>query len=655
MRTLNIDIETYSSIDLKASGVYRYVEAPDFTILMIAYSFDDGPVEIITENYDKLLPDLLNGNVIKTAFNANFERTCLAKYFGKEMPASQWECTMVKGAILGLPFSLDAVAKALKLEQKKDSAGKFLIKYFSAPCKPTIINKGRTRNLPEHAPEKWEAFKQYCIQDVTVEKNIRKKLQAFETTPTERECWILDQKINDRGVMVDGLLIKNAIRFDRKKSEELIQKAVEITKLENPNSLPQLKKWLNEQTDGEITTLTKKDTPKILANTDNETVKKVIKIRQELGRTSVKKYMAMALSRCDDGRVRGIHQFYGAARTGRWAGRKVQPQNMAKNHMKHLAEARQILKSDEYELFELMFGDIPDTLSQLVRTAITAKRGSELDVSDFSAIEARVIAWLANEKWRLDVFATHGKIYEASASEMFKVPLESISYKDSNGKTVEGPNYSLRAKGKVAELALGYQGAANALIKMGALEMGLTEEELPILVRKWRRANPAIVKLWYDLESAVRKAISTKRLVCFNKGIRIFVERNMLFIELPSKRRLAYPSPAIKENRYGSSVITYKSMGSNARIWGEEDTYGGKLTENITQAIARDCLVEAMLRADKKGLNIIMHVHDEIVFEEEEGSISIEEVNKMMSEPIDWAPGLPLKAAGFKNKYYKKD
>ena len=652
MQTLAIDIETYSGTDLIKSGVYKYVESPDFTVLMLACSFGNGPVEIFDlTNYDKeqaqksrkVFEALTNPNVLKTAWNANFERTCLAKNLGIELPPEEWECSMVKAGMIGLPMSLEACAKVLKLDQQKDTAGKALIRYFSLPCKPTKTNGMRTRNLPEHAPEKWQAFMDYCQQDVVTELAIRQKTNFFQIPAKEKLLWNLDQKINDTGILLDPALVDAAIAMDAENKEKLTEQAIGITGLENPNSAAQLKTWLSKETGEDVTSLTKAAIPELLAATECETVTEVLGLRQEMAKTSVKKYEAMAKAICADSRVRGLLQFYGANRTGRWAGRLVQVQNLPQNHLPDLDLARNLVKAGDGWMIEFLFGSIPDTLSQLIRTAFIAPINHRFIVADFSAIEARVIAWLAGEKWRMEVFNTHGKIYEASAAQMFKVPLESV--------TKGSP---LRQKGKVAELALGYQGGPGALISMGALNMGVKEEELPMLVKMWRNANKAIVKLWNDVEAAALSAVEGEPCT-IQFGIKFFCDKGFLIIQLPSGRMLFYARPRLKANQFGGQSIAYEGMNQTTKQWGWQDTYGGKLVENIVQAIARDCLAEAMLRVDAAGYNIIMSVHDEIVIEAANDFGSVEAVNKIMGTPIEWAKGLPLKADGYETNYYKKD
>ena len=649
MTTLGIDIETYSSVDIKKSGVYPYAQAPDFTILLFAYSIDAGPVEIIDLASGETLPSdiqhmLIDDSVLKTAHNANFERTCISQYLDIHLPVKQWDCTMAKASMLGLPLSLDAAAKALKMDAEKSAAGKALIKYFSMPCKPTKSNGGRTRNEPHHDPDKWAQFKAYCVQDVVVEQAIRNKIAFFQPPYTERVLWGIDQTINDTGVLLDPQLIKNAISIDETYRERLTVEAVALTGLSNPNSAAQLKQWLTAETGSEVDSLTKGAIPELLKETECVNVKRVLGIRQEMAKTSVKKYTAMMAARCKDNRVRGLLQYYGANRTGRWAGRLVQVQNLPQNHLTDLDLARQLVREGDGEMLDILFGNVPDTLSQLIRTAFVAPACHRFIVADFSAIEARVIAWLAGEKWRLDVFNTHGKIYEASASQMFKVPLESV--------TKGSP---LRQKGKVAELALGYQGGPNALVSMGALKMGIPEEELPKLVAMWRNANKAICRFWDTCGNAALTAVRDGERISIKYGIHFFLEKGILFIQLPSGRKLSYLRPQIRPNRFGSEAISYEGMSQTTKQWGRQETYGGKLVENIVQAVARDCLADAIIRLDKAGYKIVMHVHDEVVCEMPYGEGSLEEVNQIMGQTIPWAKGLPLQADSYETEYYKKD
>lgn len=649
MTTLSIDIETFSSTDLTKSGVYKYVEAPDFAILIFAYSFDNNPVQIIDLAQGEELPEdiknsLLNPSIIKKAYNALFERTCIARYYGLILPADQWDCTMVKASMLGLPLGLDFVSRVLKLKAEKATNGKALIRYFSIPCKPTKTNGERLRNLPEHNPEKWNEFKEYCRQDVVVEQAVGAKIAFFEIPVMEKKLWALDQKINDHGVLLNPSFVRNAITLGRSYREKLVSEITTLTQLENPNSAIQLKEWISTETGTDVTSLTKEEVPLLMEQTDSSEVKRVLEIRQEMSRTSVKKYEAMLKYVCHDDRVRGLLQFYGANRTGRWAGRGIQLHNLPQNHLPDLDLARELVKEGNGEILELLFGNVPDTLSQLIRTAFIAPVGYELIITDFSAIESRIVAWLAGEKWRMDVFATHGKIYEASAAAMFRVPITEVT-----------KGSALRQKGKVAELALGYQGGPNALVSMGALKMGIAEEELPKLVAMWRNANKAICRYWETVNAASLDTLRERTPIIIGHGVGFMVEKGIFYIRLPSGRRLAYLKPKIKVNRFGNDAITYEGMDQTTKQWGTQETYGGKLVENIVQAIARDCLADAMLRLDKAGYTICMHVHDEIVMEVPKDKGVVEEVNKIMSEPITWAKGLPLQADSHKSFYYKKD
>ncbi|MCL4483451.1 MAG: DNA polymerase [Bacteroidetes bacterium] len=648
-RTLAIDIETYSPVDLKESGLYAYTEHPEFEILLFAYAFDKEPVKVIDLISFEDIPDdvfmaLTDRDVLKTAHNANFERVCLGKHFGIFLPIDQWECTMVKSAMLGLPFALGMVGKVLKIDQEKMTEGKALIRYFSMPCKPTKANGMRTRNLPEHDMEKWNTYKLYNARDVEAEREIREKTAFFKMHDGERELYVLDQLINDRGVMVDMQFVNNAIAMDATYKDRLTVEMTELTNLNNPNSVSQLKAWIAEETGEDVTSLTKEAILIMLKNTPSDEVTRVLRNRQEMAKTSVKKYQAMANAVGTDGRIRGLLQFYGANRTGRWAGRLVQVQNLPQNHLFDLDLARELVRDNDLEMLEMLFGNVPDTLSQLIRTAFIAKPGHTFLVADFSAIEARVIAWLAGEKWRLDVFATHGKIYEASASQMFKVPIEEV--------TKGSP---LRQKGKVSELALGYQGGPGALTQMGALKMGLQEEELQGLVDAWRAANPSIVRLWKTVDNAAKEAVENRALVAINHGIKFDCRAEVLFIELPSGRKLSYIHPRLGKNRFDSASLIYEGMNQTTKQWCDQETYGGKLVENIVQAIARDCLAYAMLNLDKAGYNIVMHVHDEAIIEIEEEKANLEDVCKIMGQPIPWAKGLLLRADGYSTNYYKKD
>ena len=657
MHTLNIDIETYSPVDLKKCGMYKYAESPEFEILLIAYSVDDGeeilldlaqedPFDyLFTHKVEALKKMLLSKDYLKKAYNAQFERVCLEKFFGEEMPPDQWECTMIKGAMLGLPMGLASIASVLKLEQQKDFAGANLIRYFCLPCKPTATNGQRTRNMPHHAPEKWERFKSYCIGDVKTERAVGDRLAFFTIPEKEKRLWTLDQKINGYGVLVDKKFVRQAVLMDQTIKEALTLEAVALTGLDNPNSRSQLIRWLSQETGDELTTLRKADVPVMLKKYEDETVTRVLEIRQELAKTSVSKYVAMANTVCADGRIRGLFQFAGA-RTLRWAGRMVQVQNLPQNHLEDLDLARDLVRVGETNLVGAFFGNVPDTLSQLIRTAFVAGKGKTLGVFDFSAIEARVIAWVAKETWRLDVFNTHGKIYEASASKMFGVPIESVT-----------KGSDLRQKGKVAELALGYQGGVGALINMGALKMGLLEEELQSLVDAWREANPSIVKLWKTCDNAAISAIEGRPINLPEIGLKFYRKNSFLFIELPSGRAISYYNPGIKINKFGKKSAFYWGTDSITKKWTAIDSYGGKWVENIVQAIARDCLAETMLAVDSIDFNILMHVHDEIVVEllEEQAEKSFDRIKKIMSSGMDWAPGLPLTADGYLTSFYKKD
>jgi len=651
MKILSIDIETYSPTDIKAAGMYKYAEDPDFEILLFAYQYDDEPVKIIDlasgeRLPDKLLYDMQNEAITKTAFNAPFEITCITRYLGIRLFPSQWDCTLVRSAMAGLPLSLEQSAKALRLEQQKMTEGKALIRYFSIPCKPTKANGFRTRNRPSDAPEKWETFKDYCIQDVVTERAIRDKLLWVKPTERERAVWLLDQSINARGVMVDMQLVDQAIAMDAINRERLTGEATDLTGLDNPNSVAQLKAWIEEQMqEGEVESLNKETVKKLLASTDDPDLTQLLKIRQEMGKTSVKKYNAMQAAVCRDMRIKGLFQYYGANRTGRWAGRLVQVQNLPQNHLEDLDQAREVLKSGDIETMSICYGNVPGVLSELIRTAFIAPSGHTFAVADFSAIEARVIAWLADEKWRLDVFNTHGKIYEASAAQMFKVPIESV--------TKGSP---LRQKGKIAELALGYQGSVGALTAMDS-RGDIPDNEKQQLIDDWRKANPAIVRLWGEVERAAIKAIDKGETITIRHGVKFIGGRGMLFIELPSGRRLSYTRPRLGNNRFGRLAIQYEGMEQTKKVWGMLDTYGGKLVENIVQAIARDCLAESMLRLDERGYKIVMHVHDECVIEIADflPAGQLEKICEIMGTPIPWAKGLPLRADGYITKYYKKD
>lgn len=649
MRTLSIDIETFSSVSLTESGVYAYSEAPDFSILLLAYAFDNEEVKVIDLAQGEELPVLIKkalicDDVIKTAYNANFERTCLASYLGIPMPPGQWRCTAVHASSLGLPGNLKGTCEALGLEEDKtkNKTGKVLIQYFSIPCRPTQKNGERTRNLPAHDLEKWELYKEYCKQDVVAERAIKEKISLFPMTESEQKLWELDQKINDRGILVDLEMVETIIAYDQTYQAELLKEAKAITKLSNPNSVAQLKNWLRE----EGINPTGLDKAKVAELTQITTgnIQRVLELRQAMSKTSTKKYEAMSRSVCEDNRIRGTLQFYGANRTGRWSGRLVQVHNLPQNKIPDIALARELVKEGDFETLEILFGETPFVLSQLVRTAFIPSKGCRFIISDFSAIEARVIAWIAGEQWRLDVFNSHGKIYEASASKMFKVPIDEID-----------KGSPLRQKGKVAELACGYQGGVGALKSMGATEMGLKGSELQGLIDDWRAANPQIVKLWGICERAARTAIRDKKLVRINQGVTFSYEQGILFIKLPSGRKLAYYNASLTTNSNGMNSITYSGVEQKTKMWGRLDTYGGKLVENIVQAIARDCLAEAVKRIDEAGYTIVMHVHDEVILDVPI-SLDVEAyVTEIMSNPIEWAPGLPLKGDTYSSGFYRKD
>lgn len=647
MTVLAVDIETYSSTELKTSGVYKYVEAPDFEILLLSYAFDDEPVQTIDLTKEKLpqyiIDALLSPTVMKTAYNANFERTCLSKYLNVHLPIDQWRCSSVHALYLGLPGWLDGVAQALKLENQKDSAGKNLINYFSKPCKPTKANGGRTRNMPEHDPEKWAQYIKYNQQDVEVERAVRKVLEKYPMPESEWRLWFIDQEITDRGVRIDPVLVQHAIECSERHKAKLEAEAVKLTGLENPNSVSQLKEWFEKAEGLEVESLNKKAIPALMKQVESETAERVLELRQELAKTSIRKYQAMERVVGQDGRARGLLQFYGANRTGRWSGRLIQIQNLRRNSLADLDLARKLLRAGDYESLELLFESVPDTLSQLIRTAIIPDDGHQFIVADFSSIEARVVAWLAGEKWRMDVFNGHGKIYEASAAQMFRVPIESID-----------KGSPLRQKGKIAELALGYGGSVGALKAMGALEMGLAEDELPDLVKTWRAANPNITKFWWDVEAAAHDAVRDGKITTLQYGLTFTYEAGCLFIKLPSGRRLAYPRPRIEtDERFNKPVLTYE--GIEQKLWKRLKTYGPKLVENIVQAVSRDCLATAIVRLHEAGYRIVFHVHDEVIAEMPFGSGSVEEMCEIMSQPISWAPGLPLGADGFECSYYQKD
>lgn len=646
MQTLSIDLETYSDQPLAKTGVYRYVESPDFEILLFAYSLDGGSVQQIDLACGEKIPSeilsaLEDETVTKWAFNANFERICLSRFLGYPtgdyLKPDSWKCSMVWAAYMGLPLSLEGVGAVLGLEKQKLTESKDLIKYFCQPCAPTKTNGQRTRNLPEHAPDKWLAFKRYNIRDVETEMSIQARLLKYPVPDSVWEEYRLDQEINDRGVGLDMELVRQAIQMDGRSRSELTQAMKELTSLDNPNSVQQMKQWLADN-GVETDTLGKKAVAELLKTAPPQ-LQKVLTLRQQLAKSSVKKYQAMETAVCADGRARGMFQFYGANRTGRWAGRIIQMQNLPQNHLDDLSEARGLVRAGGFDALEMLYEDVPDTLSQLIRTAFVPQENRKFIVADFSAIKARVIAWLAGEKWRQDVFAEGKDIYCASASQMFGVPVEK-----------HGVNGHLRQKGKIAELALGYGGSVGALKAMGALEMGLSEDELPALVSAWRQANPKIVQFWWAVDRAVMDAVA-RRTTTKTHGI-IFSARNgMLFITLPSGRSLSYVKPKIGENRFGGDCITYEGVGGTKK-WERIDSYGPKFVENIVQATSRDILCYAMKTL--RCCSIVMHIHDEVVIEADR-RMSLQAVCDQMGRTPPWASGLQLRADGYETDFYKKD
>ena len=662
MKTLSIDIETYSSTPLQKSGVYRYVEDPDFEILLFGYSVDGAAVQVVDLTSDEKIPKnvldaLSDDQVIKWAFNANFERICLSEHlkrmgisldpFYDNHPLSNessrylnpesWRCSMIWAATMGLPLSLEGVGAVLGLEKQKLTEGKELIKFFCQPCTPTKSNGQRTRNFPYHAPDKWAAFKRYNIRDVETEMSIQNRLQKFPVPDFVWDEYHIDQEINDRGVALDLPLVRQAIDMDARSRSELTEAMRHLTELENPNSVQQMKQWLS--VNGlEVDSLGKKAVAELIKTAPPD-LQRVLMLRQQLAKSSIRKYQSMINAVCADGRARGMFQFYGASRTGRWAGRLIQLQNLPQNHLPDLAEARALVRSGDYDSVEMLYEDVPDTLSQLIRTAFVPKYGYKLIVSDFSAIEARVIAWMSGETWRQEVFAKGGDIYCASASQMFKVPVEK-----------HGINGHLRQKGKIAELALGYGGSVGALKAMGALEMGLSEEELPQLVDAWRQSNLNIVKLWWDVDRAAMEAVKFHH-TTKTHGILFSYRSGMLFITLPSGRNLAYVKPKIGTNKFGGECITYEGVGGTKK-WERLDSYGPKFVENIVQATSRDILCYAMKTLRCCG--IVMHIHDELVIEADP-RMSLEAVCEQMGRTPPWAKGLQLRADGYETEFYKKD
>lgn len=645
MQKLSIDLETFSDIDLIKCGVYKYADSPNFEILLFAYSVDDGEVEIIDLANGEQLPAeiisaLKSDTVIKTAYNAQFERVCLSKYLGETLNPESWYCTAVQAAELSLPASLADVGSVLGLERQKMTECKELIRYFCTPCKPTKSNGNRTRNLPCHDADKWDKFKKYCVRDVEVERAIAQKLKNYLISESEHELYVLDQRINDRGVLVDLQFAEEAVKMNNLQTAVATEQAYELTGLENPNSVAQLKEWLADN-GIEIESLAKKEVSALADETVGD-VQEMLKLRLLMSKTSVKKYEAVVRSVCHDNRVRGLLRFYGANRTGRWSGQIFQAQNLPKNFISDLTLARNIVKSGDFELLDMLYGNVPSVLSELIRTVLIPKPNHRFIVADFSAIEARVLSWLAGETWRIDTFRNGGDIYCASASQMFKVPVEK-----------HGVNGHLRQKGKIAELACGYGGSVGALKSMGALELGIPEEELQGLINDWRNANGHIVKLWYEVGNAAMKAIREKTTVQLGK-LSFIYKGGILFIQLPSGRRLSYIKPRISTNRFGSESITYMGISSSKK-WERLETFGGKLVENIVQATARDLLAYAMTNVTVAGYDIVFHVHDEIITETENGEGSVDEMCKIMSQVPDWASGLPLDADGYECEYYRKD
>ena len=646
MKSISIDIETYSSINLGKSGVYRYAENDDFEILLFAYSVDGGEVKVVDlANGEKIprsiIDALKDDEIIKWAFNAMFERVCLSKFLGLEtgkyLNPSSWRCSMIWSAYMGLPLSLESVGAVLGLEKQKLTEGKDLIRYFCIPCKPTKANGGRTRNFPKHDRDRWQRFKEYNARDVETEMLIQEKLFKFPVPDFIWKEYEMDQIINDRGIAIDMDFVKQAVYIDGISSENLMTVMQDITKLENPNSVQQMKGWLLEN-GIETESLGKKAVAKLLESA-KEPYKTVLELRQKLAKSSIKKYAAMENAVCGDGRARGMFQFYGANRTGRFSGRLIQLQNLPQNHMKDLGEARSLVRSKNTEALELLYEDVPDTLSQLIRTSFIPKKDKKFIVADFSAIEARVIAWLANEKWRIDVFADGGDIYCASASQMFNIPVEK-----------NGINGHLRQKGKIAELALGYGGSIGALKSMGALDMGLKEEELQPLVYAWRQSNPNITKLWWDVDRAAKNCVKEK-IPTETHGIKFIYQSGMLFIVLPSGRKLAYVKPRMGENKFGGEAVTYEGVGGTKK-WERIESYGPKFVENIVQGISRDILCHAM--KSLKDYYIVAHVHDEIIIEANMDA-SLSQVCEEMAKTPSWAKGLLLGADGFECLFYQKD
>ena len=660
MPNLSLDLETFSSVPIAKAGMYKYVQSPDFEILLMAYSVDGSKPEIIDLAQGEIIPQWLydairNPDYIKHAYNAAFEWYCLSKFYGTLLPVEQWRDTMLHGLYCGFTAGLEAIGKALGLdvEKQKLAVGKSLIRYFCVPCTLTKTNGQRRRNLPKHDPAKWELFKTYCKSDVTAETEIERRLSSFPVPSEIEKQWQTDLIINSRGVAVDIDLVLGALQIGNSTREKLIREAIRITGLKNPNSIAQLSQWLETETNETISDLRKETVAVLLkGKVVIGGAKQMLEIRQELGKTSTKKYDAIEACLCTDGRVRGLLQFYGANRSGRWAGRLIQVQNLPRTYIEQLDVARAAVKKHQTDTLKFCFGSVNDTLSQLIRTSFIATPGNKLVDADFSSIEARIISWLAQESWRLEVFKTHGKIYEASASQMFGVPIEKI--KKGN------PEYALRQRGKVAELALGYQGSTGALIKMGALNMGIPEEDLPDIVSRWRSANQRIVELWYKVESAAISTIETGRQegvhgLLFSREFDLANDFDFMTITLPSGRKLYYAHPELGANQWGCPSITYLGVNQTSKQWTRLETYGGKLVENVIQAIARDCLAVAIERLEKAGFPIVFHVHDEIIIDCPEAQANLDEVVKLMTQPISWAKDLPLNADGWVGDFFKKD
>ena len=651
---LTLDFESYSETDIKTAGSFRYMEDPAFELLLGAYAYDDEEESVVDylagdDFPNQVIADLTNPDVIKTAWNCAFERYAIQKHYGIYSPPEQWEDTMILAGQCGLPMSLGGASDALGLgdDQAKMKEGRALIRYFCNPCKPTKSNGQRTRNLPEHAPEKWELFKEYNGQDVVAERAIRKLLQQWKPLPEEHRFWCLDAKINERGVRIDKTLASYAVAMDNRNKAELTEEAVKLTGLENPKSVSQIKKWLFDQEGQEFPSLNKKVIADVVSQLQSEDAKKFMALRSELSKSSVAKYNAMLRSMCPDDHVRGCFQFYGANRTGRFAGRLVQFQNLSKNYMEDLDECRELVKAGHYTSVKALYDGVADPLSQLVRTAMIPEDGHKFLISDFSAIEARVVAWIANEEWRLKVFKDGGDIYCASASQMFHVPVEK-----------HGQNAHLRQKGKVAELALGYGGGVNALKAFGADKMGMTEAEMQETVDLWRQSSPNIVALWKALERAAIKAIARKSFARSSIGDILFTyDSGVLFMELPSGRRLAYWGARYEDSKWhpDRKALSYMGVDQQTKKWSRIETWGGKLVENLVQATARDCLRDSMIALDEAGYDIRMHIHDEVVVTEPIDGRSVEEMNELMGRAAPWAEGLPLDAAGYEGSYYFKD